>query len=226
MIPQKIKLHRITGVEEVASAQTYDIAVNKVHAFSAKSESGLISVSHNSACINLFSVDDVEMSNAKVGDWSLTNPQRARSNNSALLIKDETTHEQFSALFKHTREFGEPGFVWAHNKNICFNPCVTADTLVSARINGLESTVRIDELICAFNGGEAIEVLSVDTDSMIREWSLVTNGAKTRVAATVISIETEDGHILKCTPDHLIWTNNRGYVKAADLNSDDDVEIA
>jgi ribonucleoside-triphosphate reductase len=77
-----------------------------------------------SACINLFSVDDEEMANAKTGDWFLTNPQRARSNNSALLIRNKTTRDQFNKLFKSTKEFGEPGFVWADDENVCFNPCV------------------------------------------------------------------------------------------------------
>ena len=76
-----------------------------------------------SACSCLFSPDDEEMLNAKIGDWFLTNPQRARSNNSALLIKDKTPRQEFNALFKSTKEFGEPGFVWTDHEDVCFNPC-------------------------------------------------------------------------------------------------------
>ena len=42
----------------------------------------------------MFSKDDVEMVNAKTGDWYVANPQRGRSNNSAVLIRNETTFEE------------------------------------------------------------------------------------------------------------------------------------
>jgi len=76
-----------------------------------------------SATLTLFSVDDEEMANAKIGDWYITNPQRARSNNSAALLKGKTTKEQFSSLMESTRKFGEPGFVWLENLDIIYNPC-------------------------------------------------------------------------------------------------------
>lgn len=77
-----------------------------------------------SATICIFSKDDEEMLNAKTGDWFRTNPQRGRSNNSALLLRNETTWEEFDEIIKSTREFGEPGFVWADSTEIVYNPCV------------------------------------------------------------------------------------------------------
>lgn len=76
-----------------------------------------------SATICLFSLDDEEMVKAKTGNWFIDNPQRARSNNSALLLREKTTPQQFSELMKSVREFGEPGFVWAENKELLVNPC-------------------------------------------------------------------------------------------------------
>jgi ribonucleoside-triphosphate reductase len=76
-----------------------------------------------SACICLFSPDDEEMATAKTGDWFIKNPQRGRSNNSAILIRNETTKEQFSKLMESVKEFGEPGFIWADSKETLFNPC-------------------------------------------------------------------------------------------------------
>ena len=49
-----------------------------------------------SATICVFSADDEEMAKAKTGNWFTENPQRGRSNNSALLLRNETTKEQFS----------------------------------------------------------------------------------------------------------------------------------
>jgi ribonucleoside-triphosphate reductase len=76
------------------------------------------------ATIFLFSIDDEEMMNSKTGDWFVTNPQRARSNNSAVCLKDQFSKEEFDALIKRTREFGEPGFVFVDDLEMTFNPCV------------------------------------------------------------------------------------------------------
>ena len=77
-----------------------------------------------SASLALFSADDEEMAKAKTGNWYLENPQRARSNNSALLLKNETTFEEFQTLMSSVKEFGEPGFIWSDSTEMTFNPCV------------------------------------------------------------------------------------------------------
>jgi len=77
-----------------------------------------------SASLALFSANDDEMAKAKTGNWYVDNPQRARSNNSALLLKDDTTYEQFAELMESVKEFGEPGFIWSDSTEMTFNPCV------------------------------------------------------------------------------------------------------
>ncbi len=77
-----------------------------------------------SASLALFSPDDEEMAKAKTGNWYMENPQRARSNNSALLLKGETTFEEFQTLMESVKEFGEPGFIWSESTEMIFNPCV------------------------------------------------------------------------------------------------------
>jgi len=77
-----------------------------------------------SATICLFSYDDEEMLKAKTGNWLEDNPQRARSNNSAILVRENTTAEQFAKLFESVKEFGEPGFVLVEDRDVCVNPCV------------------------------------------------------------------------------------------------------
>ncbi len=76
-----------------------------------------------SATICQFDADDEEMIKSKTGNWFAENPQRARSNNSAVLIKGQTSREQFHNLIESTRKFGEPGFIWVDDKDICYNPC-------------------------------------------------------------------------------------------------------
>jgi ribonucleoside-triphosphate reductase (thioredoxin) len=77
-----------------------------------------------SATIALFSPDDEEMMNAKTGNWYMENPQRARSNNSALLVRGKTSKELFDKLINSARQFGEPGFVFAESIEVVYNPCV------------------------------------------------------------------------------------------------------
>jgi ribonucleoside-diphosphate reductase alpha chain len=77
-----------------------------------------------SASICLFHKDDNLLLNAKTGDWFKDNPQRARSNNSVLLLRNEVTKEEFDKIFQSVKDWGEPGFVWTDNYDITFNPCV------------------------------------------------------------------------------------------------------
>lgn len=76
-----------------------------------------------SACIALFSFDDEEMMNAKTGNWFSENSQRGRSNNSVILLRNNTTQEQFDKIIQSTKEFGEPGFIWVDDLELCVNPC-------------------------------------------------------------------------------------------------------
>lgn len=77
-----------------------------------------------SATICLFSPDDHDMINAKTGNWMDENPQRARSNNSAVIVRDETTRAQFATIMKSIKEYGEPGFVFVESTEHVTNPCV------------------------------------------------------------------------------------------------------
>jgi len=77
-----------------------------------------------SATICMFSKDDEDMLKAKTGDWSIENPQRGRSNNSVVLLRDEVTEEEFKLIMKSVKEFGEPGFILTDSLDFVFNPCV------------------------------------------------------------------------------------------------------
>ncbi len=104
------------GQNRLRPLDAYDILM---HASDAVLSGGV----RRSACICLFSPDDDAMATAKTGNWFQENPQRARSNNSAILLRDRTTRAQFQQLMKSVREFGEPGFVWTDDVESTFNPC-------------------------------------------------------------------------------------------------------
>jgi ribonucleoside-diphosphate reductase alpha chain len=75
-----------------------------------------------SATLCVFSKDDVEMMNAKIGNWFVNNPQRGRSNNSAILVRDEVTRDEFHTLMESTKAYGDPGFIFSSNTEQGFNP--------------------------------------------------------------------------------------------------------
>jgi ribonucleoside-diphosphate reductase alpha chain len=105
------------GQKKLRPVDAYDIIM---HSSDAVLSGGV----RRSASLALFSHDDEEMAKAKTGNWYIENPQRARSNNSALLLKDNTTFEEFKTLMESVKEFGEPGFIWSDSTEMTFNPCV------------------------------------------------------------------------------------------------------
>ena len=105
------------GQKKLRPIDAYDIIM---HSSDAVLSGGV----RRSASLALFSHDDEEMAKAKTGNWFIDNPQRARSNNSALLLKDSTTLEEFETLMQSVKEFGEPGFIWSDSTEMTFNPCV------------------------------------------------------------------------------------------------------
>jgi ribonucleoside-diphosphate reductase alpha chain len=77
-----------------------------------------------SASICLFDMEDELMLNAKTGNWFAENPQRARSNNSVVIIKGTITREKFHMMIDTIRQFGEPGFIFLDHPDFLYNPCV------------------------------------------------------------------------------------------------------
>ena len=104
-------------LRKLSPIEAYDIVM---HAADAVISGGV----RRSATICLFSPDDEKMAKAKTGNWFNDNPQRGRSNNSALLLRDKTKPEEFSELMQSVKEFGEPGFVWSDSTELIVNPCV------------------------------------------------------------------------------------------------------
>lgn len=76
-----------------------------------------------SACSVIFDASDEDMMNAKTGKWYEENPQRARSNNSAIIVRGKTSFVEFKSLIEKTKEFGEPGFLYVVDEKQLLNPC-------------------------------------------------------------------------------------------------------
>jgi ribonucleoside-diphosphate reductase alpha chain len=106
----------LVGDERIKSLDAYDVLM---HASDAVLSGG---VRRSAACV-IFDADDHEMLTAKSGNWNVENPQRGRSNNSIMLMRDEVTREDFRRVMEHTRQWGEPGFVFADHEDTLYNPC-------------------------------------------------------------------------------------------------------
>ena len=78
-----------------------------------------------SATISLFSIDDQEMLQCKFGDWWETEPQRARANNSAVVVRHRVRKKDFFAIWEKVKESGagEPGVYFTNDSECGTNPC-------------------------------------------------------------------------------------------------------
>lgn len=118
------------GQDALRPIDAYDIIM---HASDAVLSGGV----RRSASICIFSADDEEMAQAKVGAWFTENPQRGRSNNSALLLRGQTTYDEFMELVNFARQWGEPGFYWADSTEFIPNPCVEIGMMPVDSLTGL-----------------------------------------------------------------------------------------
>ena len=125
--PQPLKdcIHNIKKVldaksdgEKLSPIEVHDIVC---HIADAVLAGGI----RRAALISLFSADDNEMISCKSGNWWELNPQRGRSNNSAVLLRHKITKEFFLDLWKRIElsGAGEPGIYLSNDKDWGTNPC-------------------------------------------------------------------------------------------------------
>lgn len=77
------------------------------------------------AMISLFDMDDNDMLTCKFGQWWELNPQRGRSNNSAVVLRHRITEKEFKGLWEKIEASGsgEPGIYLSNNADWGTNPC-------------------------------------------------------------------------------------------------------
>ena len=111
-------LDRKSEGEKLTSLQCHDIMCHLANAVLA---GGI----RRSAMIALFSPDDEAMLTCKFGAWWELNEQRGRANNSAVLLRDETTRDEFFKLWSKIEASGsgEPGFYFTNDPDWGTNPC-------------------------------------------------------------------------------------------------------
>jgi len=174
--------------------------------------------------------DDVEYLLAKRWDLGNIPPWRSMSNNSVACDDISQLHDFFwdgyegrgepyglinLTLSKQIGRLGETAY--ADPTVMGYNPCLTGDTLV-ATPNG---NVRMDELVRRLTEGETPLVYSYNEQSGTIETKEAVWGDLTRKSADIIELELDNGQVVKLTPDHKVYTQNRGYIEAKDLTDTD-----
>jgi ribonucleoside-diphosphate reductase alpha chain len=169
-------------------------------------------------------------------DWQLKDPHTGEVRD---VVSAKNLWQQILELRMHT---GEPyiHFIdtsnrklpqWLKDKGLKVhqsNLCLTGDVLVNVIVDNADTSksIRLDEVISLFNEGKNIKVESKNLNSGIMEYKQITNAAMTARNSQLILIEDEEsGKSIRCTPEHKIYTKNRGYVMAKDLKEDDILDI-
>lgn len=119
--------------EDMLNAKTYfkvdrvfafdEIGEETVGGFTSKIFEGKVSFEGQKIEVKVKEFELEKLRNEKLINWYHLFPQRGRSNNSILLKRNEVSKEEFDAIVKRTREFGEPGFVFTDDLKANFNPC-------------------------------------------------------------------------------------------------------
>jgi len=112
------------------------------------------------------------------------------------------------------------------NKIKASQMCLAGNTVITIILNGEEQKVDIKTAIDLFKEGNELLVKSFCTQTNVVEFTKILNGALMNKNAEVLQIEDDlTGKIIICTPEHRVYTSNRGYVMAKDLEESDELTI-
>lgn len=148
-----------------------------------------------------------------------------RKETGEVIKKTVKARELFYKIAENNWNMGEPGFLlwdriekwnllseFDNFKYAGTNPCLVGDTLIQTT----EGLIPIKDLVgtkpyvyCMEENGK------LTTRQATKVW-------KTRENAELVTVETYRGSIT-CTPDHLIHTRSRGWVKACELRLEEEI---
>jgi len=155
----------------------------------------------------------------------------------AMIDGDKDKRKIWSEILKKRAETGYPYLFFSDTVNNnapevykeagkrinASNLCVAGDTKIEIDADGDKKTIRIRDLDFYLKNFVSVKVLSnIAGTKTYRE---ITDFAQTGESTEIVEIETPCGKKIKCTPEHQIFTKNRGYVKAKDLVEEDILDI-
>jgi len=112
--------------------------------------------------------------------------------------------------------------------NLCLDGETTVKVLKNVSVDLLKNplsgnVVEKDMKLKDVKVGDFVKCYDLDTD--VVEYSEIRNFSLTSPSSEVYRISDEKGNSIVCTADHKIFTKNRGYVEASQLNSEDELLI-
>lgn len=115
----------------------------------------------------------------------------------------------------------DPYFHTIYQSNLC---CIVGDTQISIQhTNGNIENLSIRSFVERFELGGITKPKIKSFENREVVWREVSNAFETKTVTELYEIEDENGNIIKCTGDHLIFTINRGYVRADELIETDEL---
>ena len=102
-------------------------------------------------------------------------------------------------------------------KTVSTNPCLVGDTLVKTT-NG---ELPIKTLVERFKNGEDFEVYTYNEKTKEVEINDVHNAMLSKENANIIELVMEDDSTISLTPDHKVFTEERGWIEASQLTTND-----
>lgn len=156
--------------------------------------------------------------------WQLKDPNgKVKNTISAkqLWQKIMTTRIETGEPYLHFIDTANKGLpYWLKNRGLKIqqsNLCVSGDTIITI-LDENENIidVKMSELGNYMNKS-MIKVYSYDITTNKLEFKPVTHFSLTNPKAKVMKITMENGNYIICTPEHKIYTTNRGYVMAKEL---------
>jgi len=109
----------------------------------------------------------------------------------------------------------DPEYHTIYQSNLC---CIAGDTKVTFQHeNGGEEQMSVSDAVERFNlGGLSTSKIKSFKNGEI-SWEHISAAIETKTVTELYEIEDISGKIIRCTGDHLIYTKNRGYVRADEL---------
>ena len=138
--------------------------------------------------------------------WNLIIKQAHKNAEPGVLFWDTIIRESPADCYK------KHGFV-----TLGTNPCISGDALIKTNLGEL----TIPQIISIKNENKNIQALTYNEETQQLEFNNIEVAQQTKQDTNIIEIEAENGDKLKLTPDHKVFTENRGWVEAAKLNDTD-----